>query len=202
MKIKNLILPTLLCLSTHSYAGGDIQPVFEPAEPVVIEEAETTEFYVGLGITAISARSENVSLDFTSVKTDQDRLGNVNLLAGYTFNEYLNVEGRYTTSIAYKDTSTLQGASLFAKVKYPVIDDVEVYALLGYGQVTIDSKSNRQVDVDDSGFQWGLGASYKLDDDMNIFIDYTSLANDMDGVFHGYDGASADAITIGLTYSF
>ena len=60
-----------------------------------------------------------------------------------------------------------------------------------------------RIDVDDSGFQWGLGASYAIGENYTLFIDYTSLAADMDGYY--YNGAlevDADSFTIGVTYKF
>ena len=67
----------------------------------------------------------------------------------------------------------------------------------------MDPINAADVNVDDSGFQWGIGASYLATENISIFADYTSLANDMEGIY--YNGAlevSADAFTIGVNYLF
>jgi opacity protein-like surface antigen len=142
-------------------------------------------------------------MDFFNPKDGQDRLGNVSFLAGYNINNYIAVEGRYTTTFAHKDKVSMDGWSLFAKPQYPVNEDFSVYALLGFGGVNLDPESIENVDVDDTSFQWGLGMSYVMTENFDVFIDYTSLANDMDGIY--YNGAlqvDVDAITLGVIYNF
>ena len=62
------------------------------------------------------------------------------------------------------------------------------------------------MDVDDTGFQWGLGASYGVAEDFAIFVDYVSIASDMDAdawfVRPTDVEVDADAITVGVTYNF
>jgi len=147
-------------------------------------------------------------LSFFSVKDDQDRLGNLTLNAGYDFNQYIAVEARYTTTISDEDIVEMSGWSLFVKPQYPVTEDFTIYALLGFGGVTVDGiNAIRPVNVDDSSFQWGLGVSYSLknatDYNIEIYADYTSLAKDMDGVYWNGDlQTSVDALTVGVVYRF
>jgi hypothetical protein len=62
------------------------------------------------------------------------------------------------------------------------------------------------VDVDDTAFQWGLGMSYSLKSatgyDVALFLDYTSLASDMDGIYQNDLQANADALSLGVTFRF
>ena len=178
--------------------------------------SEESAFYVGLGIAAMSARDAGVSLDYFDPKPgEQDRLGNLTLLAGYDFNDYIAVEGRYTTSIVDEDEVKMSGWSLFVKPQYAFKESetnekngYKIYALLGFGGVSMDGVNGYYADVDNTGFQWGIGASYSLiktanHKDLSIFIDYTSLANNMDGAYpNGASQVDADAITLGLTYRF
>lgn len=178
--------------------------------------SEESAFYVGLGIAAMSVRDSEISIDYFNPKPgEQDRLGNLTLLAGYDFNEYIAVEGRYTTSFFDEDEVKMSGWSLFVKPQYAFKESetnekngFKIYALLGLGGVTMDGVNGYHADVDDTGFQWGIGASYsfiKTADykDVSIFIDYTSLANNMDGLYpNGATQVDADAITLGLTYRF
>ena len=201
MKKIALSVVAIVGMSSFGFAGGDIAPVAEPV--VVVEEVDNSSFYLGLGLTAVSTRDSSVDLNFFDAEYGQDRLGNVSLIAGYNFNEYIAVEGRYTTAISEEDLVEMDGWSLFVKPQYPVSEDFSVYALLGFGAVTMDGVNDAAVDVDDSGFQWGIGASYLATENISVFIDYTSLATDMEGLY--WDGAlevDADAVTIGVNYLF
>ena len=191
---------TVFALTGAGFAGGDIEPAVAPAP---MEEVSPSAFYIGLGLSAVSTRDAAISLDFFGSDDGQDRLGNLTFQAGYDFNEYIGVEGRYTTSIAYEDIVEMSGWSLFVKPQYPVTDTFDIYALIGFGGVTVDPASLALVNVDDSGFQWGLGVSYDMTESVSIFFDYTNLANDMEGLYHnGALEVDADALTLGLTYKF
>lgn len=169
----------------------------------MFSSGDESSAYVGISMAATSTRDSSVSLSFLSEKTGQDRLGNVTLLAGYELNRYFAVEGRYTTTFTDEGLVEMDGLSLFAKPQYPVSEEVSVYALLGYGSVTMDSVNGSGVDVDDSGFQWGLGVNWEVANNTSIFVDYTSLASEMEGVYYnGALEADADQINIGVTYKF
>ena len=195
MKKIVLSVAAMVTMSSLVFAEG------ESAASVL--EADESSFYVGVGVAAVSTRDASVSSDFFNVKPGQDRLGNFSFLAGYDYNQYVAAEGRYTTTYTDEDLVEMSGWSLFIKPQYPVNEEFSIYALLGFGGVTMDAVKNSGADVDDSGFQWGIGMSYEAMEDFSIFIDYTSLANDMDGYY--YTGAlqvDADAITIGMIYKF
>ena len=197
-----LSLGAVVALSSFGVAGGDIAPV-EPAVAAVYAPVDESSFYVGIGMAVTSARDSSVSLDFTSGKDGQDRMGNVTLLAGYNINRYFAVEGRYTTTFQDSDAVEMDSLSIFAKPIYPVSENFSLYALLGYGAVTMDPSNSLNVNVDESGFQWGLGADYEVANNTSIFIDYTSLASEMDGVYwNGALQVDADQINVGVTYKF
>ena len=200
MKKIALSVVAIVGMSSFGFAGGDIAPV---DTPMVVEEAVSSSFYVGFGLAGVSARDSAADLNFFDEEAGQERLANVSLLAGYNFNEYVAVEGRYTTSFAKEDSLEMDGWSLFVKPQYPVSEDFSIYALLGFGGVTMDGINGSAVDVDETGFQWGLGMEYAVMENISLFADYTSLAADMDGYF--YNGAlevDADALTIGMNYKF
>jgi len=166
-------------------------------------------FYVGLGIAGVSTRKS--SLDIFNVKDGQDRTGDILLMAGYEFNPYIAVEGRYMTSVFDEDVLTRDSWGIYVKPQYPVTEEFTLYALLGYGGLTVDNKDNNDPrpifrnDVDDTGFQWGLGGSYDVTENIAIFVDYVSIATDMDAdIFFGSLGeeVSSDAFTLGATYNF
>ncbi len=202
MKKLTLSMMTAMALTaTFAVAGGDIAPV--PAPVAVEEPAESGSFYAGLALSAVSTRDAAVSMDLFNGKAGQDRLGNLTFLAGYDFNEYIALEGRYTTTIVDEDSVEMDGWSIFVKPQYPVTEAFSIYALLGFGGISMDPTTAKYVDVDDSGFQWGLGASYDFTENISVFADYTSLASDMDGIY--WDGAfevDADTFNVGVIYTF
>ena len=202
MKNSLISVATVIALSSFGFAGGDIEPV-EPVVDAPMVEVSAGNAYVGLGFALVSTRDSSVSLDFFSDSVGQDRLGNIAFLAGYNFNSYIGVEGRYSTGVSNSDIVSMDGWSLFLKPQYPVSDAFNIYALLGYGGVTMDPENNSLVNVDDTGFQWGIGADYAVTEQVSIFVDYTSLASDMDGVYaNGALKVDADALTVGVTYAF
>ena len=192
MKKITLSLMSIIVLSSAGFA----------------EEAFERGFYLGGGLSAVVATNSDVSADFFEAdKIGQDRLGNLTLLAGYDYNEYVALEGRYTTSFSHETKVAMDGWGLYVKPQYPVSESFKIYALLGFGGVTLDGVNGFTADVDDTGFQWGIGASYSLknytDSDVSLFIDYVSMANEMDGLF--YDGAlqtDVAAVNVGMTYRF
>ncbi len=107
------------------------------------------------------------------------------------------------TSIAHESELEMDAWSIFVKPQYPVTESITVYGLLGFGSVNLDGKSGYTVDVDDTDFQWGIGASYSFMDNLEVFVDYTSLANDMDGIYwNGATSVDVDSINVGVNYKF
>ena len=203
--MKKIVLSvwTAAAMSSLGFAGGDFQevePAIAPVIEVEVEEAEKN-FYVGLGFQALSTGTG--SADFFDNHAERDRTGNLLVLAGYEFNPYIALEGRYAVYIFDEDSINSDTWGIYAKPQYPVNEDIKVYALLGFGGMTVDGIDGADIDVDDSGFQWGLGASYGVTEDIAVFLDYTSIANDMGGTWLGTaTDVSSDAMTAGLTYNF
>ena len=201
---KNIVaLSALAAISTSVFAGGNVAVIVPEVEEVVV--VDNSSFYIGLGLSAVSARDSAISMDIFNGKYGQDRLGSIMFQAGYNFNEYVAVEGRYSTSISNEDLVEMNGWSLFVKPQYPVTEDFNIYALIGFGGVTLDPVNNSGVDVDETGFQWGLGVSYDITESIAIFADYTNLANDMDGYYYTSPDllqVDVDTFNVGLTYTF
>lgn len=216
--MKKIIL-SLVAISSLGFAGGDIVPVVP-----VSTEIDETGFYLGAGISAMSSRDSAVSMDIFNVKAGQDRLGNINLLAGYMINEYLAVEGRYGFGLTDGDKVEMDSRwSVFLKPTYKFENEEDrangenyfaVYALLGYGGIQLSGINGAIANVDESGFQWGLGLSYtfretarhdnyRYADSWTVYVDYTQVGNDMDGLYwNGARQVDADAFTVGLIYKF
>ena len=200
--MKRIVLSVwaVAAMSSLGFAGGDLAPVEPVIEtPMMAESAGS--FYVGLGFAWLSTGQG--SMDFIDNHPDRDRTGNILGLAGYEFNEYLAVEGRYSTYMFDEDSINSDTWGIYAKPQYPVNEDFKVYALLGFGGMTVDGIDGANIDVDDTGFQWGLGGSYKITENMALFLDYTSIASGMDvNAWGTATDVDADAITAGITYHF
>jgi len=200
MKKIKLSLVSIVALSSLTFAGGDIAPVVEEM-PVVVDNSA---FYLGLGIGAAEVNFDYYGEEFSATT--------LMLQAGYQYNEYVALEGRYTfgfstdydvgtnpNSTAYDGDFSSWG--IYVKPMYPVTDAFDIYALLGYGGVMLSNLNNG--DAYDSGFQWGLGAQYAFTDNIAVFVDYVSLYNDT-GLDYAatLDDVDSDTWTIGLTYKF
>ena len=157
-------------------------------------------FYLGGGISSLRIGADNI--DTSDVDARVSVYG-LNLIGGYEFNKNIALEGRFAFNIQdwgdeENDTTAF---SLFAKPIYPVNDIFSIYGLIGFGNIKIDGDGFSD---SDSGFQWGLGASATIQDNISAFVDYTQLWNDNkfdeDDLYD--ENLIVDVITVGLTYKF
>jgi len=200
MKRIKFSLVSIMALGSFAVAGGDITPIVE--EPIVVED--NSDFYLGLGLGAGALND--------STTGEEIKRGLVMLQAGYQYNEYIAVEGRYNFSFStsydegtwtavqdYSDDMTSWG--IYLKPMYPVTDAFDIYALLGYGGVLLSNIAGG--DPYESGFQWGLGAQYEVMDNIVVFFDYVSLYNGTGFDYRAQnDDIDADEWTLGVSYKF
>ncbi len=205
MKKFTLSMITVIAMSTLVIAGGDAGKAVEEVEsvvaPIIIED--DSNFYVGISYTYVDA------------EVDGEQTGNgYSLLAGYNYNKYIGVEGRFTSTVGDMDVENDQSSvhridgeydrevysyGIFLKPQLPLGDAFSVYALLGYGSVTARA-------ADESGFQWGLGAQYSVTENVGIFVDYTSLydgdMNSPDVFVNNPQDSQITSTNAGVTYNF
>jgi opacity protein-like surface antigen len=141
--------------------------------------------------------------------------------AGYKFNSYVAVEGRYWLGLSDETFSNpfnhnplddfdtdAEAWGIYVKPMYPITDAFDIYALLGYGSATVNNVqiagTNRDFDID--GFSWGLGASYAFTDNFSIFVDYVDFSDDSFNITDGSANFSSDhefdSWNFGVTYQF
>ena len=215
MKMNKNILSIilLLALSTLSYGGGGVTPAIVPVVPIITESSDDSHFYVGLGLSSMSLRNDVSDEEFSA--------GGVMLQAGYQVNQYLAIEGRYThdiTDVEYEKGDTrnpnfddyntdFSNIALYLKPMYTK-ESFTFYGLLGYGETQLNNlpfglHPILSADRVESGFQWGVGAAYTLNENISIFADYVRMHDDKE-----FDGRAtnsnivADAWTLGLSYVF
>lgn len=196
MKKFNLSLVAVLAMGTFAVAGGDIAPVEEPV--VVIPEVveSTGAFYIGGAYGYVDMEISN------SVSSQDDSLNAFMLQAGYKFNPYIALEGRYwfTSEDSWGNSNedfSADAWGIYVKPMYPVTNELDIYALLGYGD-TDPEIGGSGPGYDTDGFQWGLGASYDVTNNVAVFVDYVNLYDDTN---HGED-LTIDTINVGVTYTF
>jgi len=229
MKKLTLSIAAVMAMGTFAIAGGDIAPVEEPMVEVVAPVVDDSGFYIGLGYSMVNVTKD---YDFLSIlgssrgtyKEDNDA---IMMQAGYKINQYIAVESRYWKSVGDADwsdrgdgydflgyhTYDLSGTKdydfkawgIYVKPMYPVTDALDVYALLGYGNVVMNYEFYDW--LDENGFQWGLGVSYSFADNFSVFADYVKLYNDdgeivIDFIAREDWDATIDTWNFGLTYKF
>ena len=235
--MKNIVLSAVavLAMSSFAVAGGDIAPV---EEPIVVPEPVITDsgFYLGLAYSWLNVnvnKSVNIDsdnngrLDFSQDVLDSD-LSDIMVQAGYKFNSYVAIEGRYwfgldsTTDWYFGDNfnpiidTGIDAFGIYVKPMYPVTDAFDIYALLGYGAAEITASgtvngTNWDYTSDTAdGFSWGLGAAYSFTDSLAVFVDYVSIYDNaltvddfyIDGSVSAERDTTISTVNFGLTYQF
>ena len=213
MKKLTLSLTTILAMSTFAVAGGDIAPVEPVVEtPMVMEAPVNTGFYLG-----IAYGYEKLTIDRASGGNLLDeKFGSIMLDAGYKFNQYVAVEGRYWSGINSNNDLgwrtgipadiTVDAWGLYVKPMYPVSSALNIYGLLGYGSGDASYEPNNNVTITSdsvSGFSWGVGAEYVITNNWSVFVDYTSI---IDGESGAVDAINTDdslnTVNVGVNYQF
>ena len=224
--MKNIVLSAVVAVAMSSFAvaGGDIAPIEEPmvVTPEVVEEVTDAGFYLGLGYGSLSAE-ETYTMGNVSVEIDSRDFDQLLLQAGYKFNSYVAVEGRYWVGMndlegkgyydgyLYSETAQLNAWGIYVKPMYPVTPEFNVYALLGYAGTSFEPeyKVGDAVITPDStdldGFSWGLGASYAFNESVEIFADYVVLYDDTYDEYLDTAVTSdftVNVISVGVSYKF
>jgi len=233
--MKNIVLSAVavFAMSSFAVAGGDIAPIQEPVVevPEVVAPVTDAGFYVGIGYGSLSGDETYTYADISgvsvSVEQDSRDFDQLLLMAGYQFNSYVTVEGRYwfgmndlTDNFWYEGQlvmtkNELDAWGIYVKPQYPVTPEFNIYALLGYATTTLDQTAevntaganprfSTSTDLD--GFSWGIGASYTFNDSVSIFVDYVSLYDDTYDEYD-YDALASsdftiDTINVGVSYRF
>jgi len=199
MKRLTLSVIATIAIGTFAVAGGDIAPV----EPVIDTPVVTTVAGSGL---YLGGAYGAMGLDYSAgsvfgFDTSHDAFM---LQAGYKFNPYIAVEGRYW--LGSSDDLTFGGMNysvdleawgLYVKPMYPVTPELDIYALLGYGDTSPEIEGVSP-DYDTDGLQWGLGLSYDVNNNVALFVDYVMLYDDTnDG-----EDMTIDTWNVGVSYKF
>jgi len=199
MKKYVLSLVAIFALAVLAQAGGDLiesEPI-----PMVIDYSA---LYMGAGIGQGFVNNEHSSEEMKSTT--------LMLHAGYKHNQYIALEGRYsfglnmdydpglTANSPHDYNGDFSAWGVYVKPMYP-IGDFSLYALIGYGGVSLDGLEF--ADAYEDGFQWGVGASYAFYESFVVFVDYVKLYDD-EGFDYRAESEDVDADTwnLGVNYTF
>ena len=216
MKKITLSFVSILALSGVLCAGGNVLPDIPVEEPV--HEVNMSPFYVGLGYSYLTSNRTATLVTNGSVVKDTDSVAtNILLQIGYQYNQYLAIEGRYTTSIGNHSLThkhlgglkedkdiDISNLAVYLKPMYPV-GDFSVYGLLGYGKIEREFNTIPQHTWDGSGFQWGAGFQYKINDSFLVFADYVrwyDKNNEPHDRLPRLLDTDFSVVSVGLTYRF
>ena len=151
------------------------------------------------------------------------------IIVGYQYNEYIGVEVRssvghsgYSNTWSDPDLSEYEyyedvgnQSSILLKASYPILDSLYVYGLAGYTNTKLEvggsgQFSDSNVDEDysfkhslsDSGFSYGLGLNYQLNEQFNIFVDYQALPDFQTAITYVAQNLDWNSTNIGINYMF
>ncbi len=113
--------------------------------------------------------------------------------AGYFFNDYFALEGRYGTSVQ-RDNGLAVDSIVSGLVKFniPVSERVALYGLAGYSGAQIDQQ---KIGSDtEQGFSFGMGAHYALDKQSAVVFEF------IDNVAE--DKVRLNSISLGFQHRF
>ena len=164
--------------------------------PSVVDSGPYVGIGYGFGTTSVSV--DGFGSNSLVGTTDSD---NVFIQAGYNFNSFVAVEGRYGYGVENGfDNTSVDTFALYAKPQFPVTSELNVYGLLGYAWST--SYCDTCFDTDFDGLAYGLGASYEVTPKVEVFVDYTNVYQDTVAI--GYADVDQDlySVNVGVTYAW
>ena len=159
--------------------------------------------YIGVALSHMGVRADDRVNLFDSEK-HQDLQKGITLVAGYDFMKYLGAELRAALSLAGEDKGqdNLAEYGIYLKPKYPILDNLNIYGLLGYSFINMSdpaSKTNYNdspFDGDNSGFSFGGGINYGITSNISVFTDVVNYLRDFGG------SNSTWGANLGIRYNF
>ena len=200
-----------LLIQSVAMAGGDITPVEQPTAPLPLVH-DNNGLYLGLGVTSMNLDNDLSKESFSAT--------GIMFQAGYQFNQYIALEGRYTmhldnlkydhgttTNPNYSDyPGDFSNVGIYIKPMYH-FNDFSIYGLLGYGEVTLTDLpypgNDGSVDRAEDGFQWGVGLAYAINHAVSIYADYVNAYDDKGFDYRAQDAdITSELWTLGVSYRF
>ncbi len=168
-----------MAIVTAANAGKNTMP--PPSEPIPVPAAITAiplGLYLGGGLTYSKAECKCSPIDLAKGVKYQPQFKSttygVNLKAGYEYNEFIGLEAKYIYTPWGDKDRTLKHYGIYLKPSYPITENLDIYALLGYGKTDCETLKKAQ-----NGFAWGVGANYTIKkkiegkkDGLGVYVEY------------------------------
>jgi opacity protein-like surface antigen len=202
MKKTLLSITAVAVMSVSAFAGKNYIPAV--VEPIPVPVAEIPlGLYLGGGFTYAHSECQcDDSIEFsngTGSKVNKANTYGYNLKAGYTINEFLAVEAKYINTPWGDDDKSLKHYGLYLKPTYAVSENLDIYALLGYGKTECETLQDTQ-----KGFAWGAGAEYTFDkrveglkSGFGVYVEYLRPLKKT-----GNKDITVDMVNTGVSYHF
>lgn len=191
--MKKLLLTALVALTIGSNA---------------LVANDDSGLYLGLGYASTSIDLTIEGLDDKYQKVLDTSTDSVMFMAGYDFNNYIGIEGRYYANVSslafdYQLGETLisgkykaESFAIYAKPQYN-LGLITLYALAGvsFNDYTVNTLLGGN--HNDALFSWGGGAKFNVTQSLGLFLDYTDLGETTKG-----NTTSLSSINLGVSYRF
>ncbi len=158
--IAALLTGLLMNMTAEAGNGKEAAPAEAVVEPIPAMKTPTP-VYIGLGL----VWGKYSGCDASPGCKYEDVTYGALVRAGYEWNQYIGIEARALATFWGDDPlggEKLRHFGLFAKPMYPIGEDFNLYALLGYGWTKTSTNNINLPEVDESGFSAGLGLEYDL----------------------------------------
>lgn len=206
---KNILTLLMMAigLSISANAGGkNVIRAVAPVAPVI----DASHWYLGAGLTWAKLSAEACHTGSGCTYEDATYGGMVR--AGYDYNKYIGVEARYIRTFLGQGPfggAPLEHAGLYLKPQYQLTENIDIYALLGYGYTkNLGNGARLNYFKSSWGFSAGAGVEYRIsgqhsnkaysgkEKGMSVFVDYQRL------LIRSNHTPTLDAVSSGVKYSF
>jgi len=221
-KAIQIISLSSIMATSNLFGGGNIAPV------IPIEEVDPNPFYVGVGLLWAGLSRDCFCPPDQTTRLKDSTWGGI-IRTGYDYNQYIGLEARALQSSIETDwTDKTTHYGIFLKPMMPVGEQINIYALLGYGHTKVKTDDPYLKDkYSYNGFSYGIGIEYDLSDKEDDYeahkeneSDVLTFDREFDGqgdqekgwglwidyqnLMHnkGPDNYKTNIISFGITYDF
>ena len=181
------------------------RPVVTPTPKVVEEKLSSGVggYYVGIAVSDMGVRADD-RVNLLDSEAHQDLQKGLTFVGGYDFMKYLGAELRVALSLAGegKGQDNLTEYGIYLKPQYPILDNLNIYGLLGYSAINMSdpasktSYNDNPFDGDNSGFSFGGGLNYGVTSNISVFTDVVNYLRNFGGT------NSTWGANLGVRYNF
>ncbi|SFV69955.1 putative outer membrane protein A [hydrothermal vent metagenome] len=213
---KIILLTTIIALTSGAFAGGKYVKAVETEVVPIPTVIDPLPLYVGVGAIATFIQRDPCPCKPNGKDIKDHQFGTV-LRVGWDFNQYVGVEARTFKTLGSDNFSEVKHYGIYMKPQYHIGEQVNIYALLGYGKTTIHYTNGiLSCSMKKKGFSYGVGLEYDLSKDKSL----GEYARDFDGQGDQEKGwgiwadfqhllsnagsthTNSNVVTAGITYDF